>query len=100
MYTKNLGLVGLAPELPLPPSNGLPFKINNYQDVDEPRFDPEIHLNLEMPEFVRIFPNFDSVDRTPPFTLDQNGSKFAYSAPFQVSSKKIKFVLRYTHYEL
>ena len=72
--------------MPLPPFDGLPFKINEYHDVDEPVFDPDIHLDLEMPEYVRIFPDFQAVAKTPKFTFDTVGSRFGYSAPFQVNT--------------
>ena len=48
------------------------------------RFDPNIHLNLQMPEFVKVFPDFTNMKKTPCFKSDANGSRFAYSAPFQV----------------
>jgi hypothetical protein len=84
LYVKNLGACSLMSPLPLPPQSKLPFKINTYDDVDEPRFDAKLHLNLELPEYVRVFPDFAAMKRTPPFINDINGSKFAYSAPFQV----------------
>ena len=49
------------------------------------RWDPEIHLNLQMPEFVKVFPDFTNMKKTPAFKNDSNGSRFAYSAPFQVT---------------
>lgn len=89
LYTKNLGACSLTDPIPLPPQTKLPFKLNTYDDVDEPRFDPKVHLKLDMPEYVRCFPDFVSMKKTPPFIGDINGSKFAYSAPFQVSTPKI-----------
>lgn len=80
--------------LPLPPQSKLPFKINTYDDVDEPRFDAKLHLNLELPDYVRVFPDFAAMKRTPPFINDINGSKFAYSAPFQVFSEEGMKVLK------
>lgn len=80
--------------LPLPPAKGLPVKINYYEDVDEPRFDPAIHLNLEMPDYVRVFPDFKKMKKTPEFFGDANGSKFAYSSPFQVFSEEGMRVLK------
>jgi len=88
IYSKNLGVIANTPPLPLPPKTKLPFKINTYDDVDEPRFDPDIHLNLEMPDFVKVFPDFTNMKKTPAFTNDPNGSRFAYSAPFQVFSQE------------
>jgi len=78
----------------MPPQEKCPFKINTYDDVDEPRFDPDIHLNLQMPEFVKVFPDFTNMKKTPTFTNDPNGSRFAYSAPFQVFSEEGMDVLR------
>jgi len=80
--------------LPLPPTKGLPFKINTYDDVDEPRFDASMHLNLDMPDHVRVFPDFKAMKKTPAFIDDVNGSRFAYSAPFQVFSEEGMRVLR------
>jgi len=88
LYSKNFGVVSNTPPLPLPPTTKLPFKINTYEDVDEPRFDPDIHLNLEMPDFVKVFPDFTNMKKTPAFINDPNGSRFAYSAPFQVFSQE------------
>ena len=44
-----------------------------------------MHLNLDLPEYVRVFPDFKAMKKTPSFIDDVNGSKFAYSAPFQAS---------------
>jgi hypothetical protein len=63
-------------------------RINTYEDVDEPRWDPEIHLNLQMLEFVKVFPDFTNMKKTPAFKNDSNGSRFAYSAPFQIEGRK------------
>ena len=61
--------------------------ISFYPTLSIPfRFDPAIHLNLEMPDYVRVFPDFKKMKKTPEFFGDANGSKFAYSSPFQVSS--------------
>ena len=46
----------------------------------------DIHIQLGKPEYVRCFPKFEKLDKTPCFATDQNGSQFAYSAPFQVTS--------------
>jgi hypothetical protein len=98
LYTNNVGVSAPTLPLPLPPTKGLPFKINTYKDVDEPVFDPDVHLNLEMPKYVRVLPDFEPMDKTPCFANDQNGSRFAYSAPFQVFSQEgmrvIKKIIR------
>ena len=52
--------------------------------VDEPIFNPEIHLQLEMPEEVRVLPDFMKMNTMPVIDSEQKGSRFAYSAPFQV----------------
>ena len=84
LYSENLGTCSPTPILPLPFEEGFPFKINTYDDVDEPIFDPEIHLQLEMPGYVRVLPDFEIMKTTPDIDCDQNRSQFAYSAPFQV----------------
>jgi hypothetical protein len=94
IYSKNLGVCENTPPLPLPPQHKCPVRINTYDDVDEPRWDPEIHLNLQMPEFVKVFPDFTNMKKTPAFKNDANGSRFAYSAPFQVFSDEGMDVLR------
>lgn len=94
IYSKNLDAKCIQAPLPLPPTKGLPFKINTYDDVDEPRFDPLIHLKLEMPQYVRVLPDFKEMKKTPAFIDDDNGSRFAYSAPFQVFSQEGMRVLR------
>ncbi len=71
--------------LPLPPSEGLSVKINTYDDVPEPKFDPKIHLNLKKPEYIRLFPNFEKAEKTPRVESNK-GSKFAFSSSFQVRS--------------
>ena len=50
-------------------------------------FDASIHLNLELPDYVKVFPDFKEMKKTPPFLGDVNGSRLAYSSPFQASTK-------------
>jgi len=88
IYAKNLGAKSLMDPLPLPPQAKLPFRINTYDDVDEPIFDASIHLNLELPDYVKVFPDFKEMKKTPPFVGDVNGSRLAYSSPFQVFSEE------------
>ena len=59
LYIDNLGICSPSSILPLPHEEGFPFQINSYDDVDEPIFKPEIHLQLEMPEYVRVLPDFE-----------------------------------------
>lgn len=79
--------------LPLPPTEGLSVKINTYNDVDEPRFDPKVHLDLQQPRFIRTFPLFEETTKTPKVD-SYKGSCFAYTAPFQVLSQEGIEVLR------
>ena len=58
------------------------MKVNTYDDVDEPRFDPRLHLDLQHPEYIRLLTDFEKTKKYPKVT-DHNGSPFAYSAPFQ-----------------
>ena len=51
--------------------------------MDEPRFDPKVHLDLQHPEYIRLLTDFEKTKKYPVVT-DHNGSQFAYSAPFQV----------------
>ena len=50
--------------------------------MDEPRFDPRLHLDLQHPEYIRLLTDFEKTKKYPKVT-DHNGSPFAYSAPFQ-----------------
>ena len=84
LYKDNSGICSPTSILPLPHEEGFPFQINSYDDVNEPIFKPEIHLHLEMPEYVRVLPDFEKMKTTPVIDREQNGSRFAYSAPFQV----------------
>lgn len=73
------------PPLPLPPnaSSSLPHKLNTYADVpEEPVFDPDVHLDLRQPKFVRTFPDFEAKERMTGEEAD--GARFAWSSPFQV----------------
>ena len=57
-------------------------KVNTYDEVDEPRFDPRLHLDLQHPEYIRLLTDFEKTKKYPKVT-DHNGSSFAYSSPFQ-----------------
>lgn len=74
--------------LPLPPTDGLSVKINGYDDVQEPKFDPKVHLDLKKPKFIRVFPGFEKTDRSPR-VVDSSGSLFGYSSPFQVRTNSL-----------
>ena len=83
IYTENSGSVYHTSTLPLPPAEGLPHKVNTYEDVDEPRFDPKVHLDLKKPSYIRLLTDFEKTTKMPKVTGSQ-GSPFAYSSPFQV----------------
>ena len=38
IYTKNAGECCLQPPMPLPPQEGFPFEMKEYQDVNEPKY--------------------------------------------------------------
>ena len=56
--------------------------------MDEPRFDPRLHLDLQHPEYIRLLTDFEKTKKYPKVT-DHNGSPFAYSAPFQACTIKL-----------
>ena len=65
----------------------LPMDIRHYDDVpEEPRFDPSVHLDLQMPRFIRLLPCFDKSFKLPEAAKDGDGSPLAWSSPFQVRS--------------
>ena len=61
----------------------------------EPVFDPKKHLNLHMPEYVRLLSTFEKAKFTPDITSSEwkqkgeNGTDFAYTSPFSVSYSPI-----------
>ncbi len=84
LYVLNSGKECRQEPIPLPPTKGgFPFKINTYDDVDEPIFNPKIHLQLEEPAYVRTLDDFKKVASCPKVT-DNKGSNFAYSSSFRV----------------
>lgn len=88
MYKTNSDLTYHQENFPLPDSKeGLPYQYKTYQDVDEPLFDPALHLDLQMPEFVKTFPDYKKSSKA------TNGD-LAYSKPFQILSKEGLRVLR------
>ena len=82
IHKTNDDLTYLTPIMPVPDiKEGLPYKYNDYDDVDEPKFDPELHLAMESPEYVTLLPDYKKTERTA-------GGKLAYSQPFQFLSRK------------
>jgi hypothetical protein len=84
LYAQNSGNVCNQIPLPLPNAKGLSIKLNTYDDVEEPRFDPKVHLDLKHPEYIRLLPDFKKTTFPCPRVTDHKGSQFAYSTPFQV----------------
>jgi len=88
VHSHNQDLTYYSPVMPLPDSKkDLPYKYNEYSDVDEPRFDPKVHLNIESPEYVTLLPEYKRVKET-------KGGSLAYSQPFQFLSAKGIEVMR------
>merc|ERR1719167_1000039 len=82
IHKTNDDLTYLTPIMPVPDiKEGLPYKFNYYDDIDEPKFDPELHLAMESPEYVTLLPDYKKTERTA-------GGKLAYSQPFQFLSRK------------
>jgi len=83
LHKVNSDLVYLQENMPLPESKkGMPYKFKTYQDVDEPLFDPTLHLDLEDPEYVVTLPDFKPVDKV------KEAGSLAYSKAFQFLSKE------------
>jgi hypothetical protein len=83
LYVLNSGKTYHMPTIPLPDPEGMPLMINTYDDVDEPRFNPKIHLDLREPEYIRVLPYFKKA-KTCPTVKDHSGTSFAYTKAFQV----------------
>jgi len=88
LYKTNVDLSFNQDNIPLPDSKqGLPYVYKTYEDVDEPIFDPSIHLDLKMPDFVKTLPDYKKTDKG----TDGN---LAYSKPFGFLSKEGLKVIR------
>ena len=58
-YRTNADLCYMQDNIPVPDSKeNLPYAYKTYEDVDEPIFDPSIHLDLDMPEHVKTLPHY------------------------------------------
>lgn len=87
--------VSYAP-LPLPPPKGMTVPVHGDVEIRkgfirEPKFDPKIHLDLEMPNFVRLLSTFEKAKFTPDKAtrkITQNGTDFAYTSPFSLLSEE------------
>ena len=88
LYSTNTDLTYLQDNIPLPDSKeNLPYAYKTYEDVDEPIFDPSIHLDLQMPDSVKTLPHYQQAGKG----TDGN---LAYSKPFQFLSAKGLAVIR------
>ena len=92
LYVENEGCFKLQAVLPLPPAEGFPHPVCLLEPT-EPRFDPSLHLNLSMPDYVVTFPHMKKVKHAPPVTSNK-GSSFAFSGPFQLLSEEGLRVVR------
>jgi len=93
VHTENIGRTKLtAPAMPLPhPESGFPIPIRTYSDVDEPRFDPTVHLNPQYPNSVALFPDFQTIDpkiEVIPKVESPDGSKLAFTDTFSLLSQE------------
>lgn len=87
LYQVNKSVIYNTDPLPLPPAKGMTVPINDHSVEDEPVFDAKVHLNLEMPKYVRLLDTFEKVHYTSEKMRCLNaGTNFAYSAPFNVLS--------------
>ena len=88
LYSTNTDLTYLQDNIPLPDNKeNLPYAYKTYEDVDEPIFDPSIHLDLQMPDSVKTLPHYQQAGKG----TDGN---LAYSKPFQFLSAKGLAVIR------
>jgi len=94
IYTVNEGSTTRMPVLPLPPpSPDFPHPLL-LSHPEEPQFDPEIHLSLAPPEYVRLFPDLEASHQAAPRVTSSRGSRFAFSGPFQLLSAEGLEVVR------
>lgn len=93
VHTENIGRTKLtAPAMPLPlPESGFPIPIRTYSDVDEPRFDPTVHLKPQYPDSVVLLPDFQTIDpkiEVIPKVESPDGSQLAFTDTFSLLSKE------------
>ena len=89
VYTVNKGKTKLMEMIPDPPSVPLGGHMT-YDASQEPKFDPEVHVQLVSPKNISLFDD-ESVDefKTQAFKEglpNHEGDQFAYSDPFQFLS--------------
>jgi hypothetical protein len=87
-YRTNADLCYMQDNIPVPDSKeNLPYAYKTYEDVDEPIFDPSIHLDLDMPDHVKTLPRYTQA------AMGKDGN-LAYSKPFRFLSAKGLSVIR------
>lgn len=91
--------------LPMPPEENFPFyPLNTYDDVDEPRWDPEIHLYTTEPEFYVRLDNWEKVKSIPSVKDNKDGtteSKLGFTAPYRLlSDEGVKQMLKILRREM
>jgi len=87
-YHTNHDLTYLQDNIPLPDNkDNLPYVYKTYDDVDEPIFDPSLHLDLKMPESVKTLPEYKQARKG-------KGGNLAFSKPFSFLSARGLAVIR------
>ena len=89
LYKVNNGSVANMDMLPDPPIDmAIELKHIRYDSSKEPKFDPKVHLELEVPNEVSHFDGDEFVTENQLYkaTPCSNGSQYAYSSPFKVFS--------------
>jgi len=92
LYSENEGYFCPQSVLPLPPRAGFPHPLR-LEIEDEPKFDPNIHLELSKPDYIVTFPHMEKRDKAPPVSSNKP-SQFAWSGPFQLLSDEGLRVVR------
>jgi len=87
-YKTNSDLSFIQENIPLPDlKENLPYIYKTYQDVDEPKFSPSLHLDLQMPDSVKTLPDYRKA-------AQGKEGNLAYSTPFQFLSNEGLKVIR------
>lgn len=93
LYVNHAGRYEITdPKIPLPPSQSeFPLPVRTYDDVDEPIFNPNVHLDLKIPDKIFLLPEFAEIDpmveKVPEVNVS-GGSKLAFTETFRILSKE------------
>jgi len=102
----NQGKICEMEVLPHPPADGFAYPLNDYEDVDEPRWNPDIHLNITDPDYVVKLDTWEqvklnqieSVRNRKDGTTD---SKLGFTAPFGLlTDEGVRVILKILRREL